>query len=311
MMYRQAVIDARGTCRRIWEAAGGGREDAKPEDYEAAARAMTGGLLATIGYCQRDYMPAQVVLAWEPKRGPVPTLDEDMLPGRYAIAKTYKAGRSTPAEYYEAEDEIQAFFTALDVVQAYPPTGWEADDVAATVAALWPPKTLLYSADKDWLQLVDHQVHLHRPIKRELVTPETIRDVRVGKTSGLDADGWLYYQALTGDSGDNVSGVKGIGPTRALALLDACPLLVEYVMAGTDDAAREQVAGSDPSMSPYLERCIARREALQQSFDLVRLRTVDLTLEQPDPSKVAATRAWLEALGVVEQAEGLWAIDSF
>ena len=302
---------------------------------------MVGGLLATVTKCKALYMPAEVVLAWEPRDGVVKTFttgSEDAAAefittepaGRFAIDPTYKSGRKgkTPGTYYEAEEEIRTFFGALDVLQVYPAAGWEADDVAATYASQDGP-TLLWSSDHDWLQLVSPEVHLHRPdcsvrprgVPPEewrrpdgiLVTPENIREVKTGGVKGLDAEGWLYYLALAGCKGDGVDGVPGIGATRATALIEACPLVVDLVLSEQEDEAVAEVCETNAQLTRFVAKAAAHREELQRSLDLVRLRVVGLEVVRPDPAaeKVEALRMWLEGMGIWEMGEGLVACDGF
>jgi len=97
--------------------------------------------------------------------------------------------------------------------------GYEADDVMASLSR-WARQRDLHvvhvSNDKDMLQLVDSCVYVLNPSNRDsLLTgaQEVLRKYKVPARQLVD------YLALVGDSADNISGVRGVGPKQAVALL--------------------------------------------------------------------------------------------
>jgi 5'-3' exonuclease len=71
------------------------------------------------------------------------------------------------------------------------------------------------SSDKDMLQLVDHGVHVLKPRTRELFSVDDVINA-----FGVHPKLMCEYQALAGDSVDNIPGVKGVGPKTAAALVN-------------------------------------------------------------------------------------------
>ncbi len=101
--------------------------------------------------------------------------------------------------------------------------GVEADDVIGTLARRAEDEgvdTVIFSADKDFRQLLSDRVSMLRPpymgevFNRE--TPETFRE----KYGGLEPAQFIDLLALIGDSADNVPGVPGIGEKTAIKLIE-------------------------------------------------------------------------------------------
>lgn len=136
---------------------------------------------------------------------------------RNAIYPAYKANREPADEGLLRQfGHCQALTRALGVATLADPQ-YEADDLIGTLAAQAQARQVpcvIVSSDKDLTQLIgpaDEQWDFARDrrwdaagvAERFGVRPEQIAD-------------WL---ALTGDSVDNIPGIRGIGPTSASALL--------------------------------------------------------------------------------------------
>ncbi len=97
-------------------------------------------------------------------------------------------------------------FTCVEV------SGFEADDVIASLATLSPYKTRIYSKDKDFNQLLSDKIALFDG-KTEFLAEDCI------KKYGILPSQFTDYQGIVGDSSDNYKGVKGIGSKNAKELL--------------------------------------------------------------------------------------------
>lgn len=156
-----------------------------------------------------------------------------------ALAVTFdKAGKTFRHEAYEAykatrvkqPDELYAQIPILkDVLKTlglpvYEASGFEADDVIASIAELAAKRkntrVTILTGDMDTMQLVTDRVHVLTPKKGISDTmeygPEEVR-----ARYGLDPDQMVDYKALRGDPSDNIPGVKGIGEKTATELLSA------------------------------------------------------------------------------------------
>ncbi|GAA9209130.1 DNA polymerase I [Helicobacter pylori] len=97
-------------------------------------------------------------------------------------------------------------FTCVEV------SGFEADDVIASLATLSPYKTRIYSKDKDFNQLLSDKIVLFDG-KTEFLAKDCVEKYGILPSQFTD------YQGIVGDSSDNYKGVKGIGSKNAKELL--------------------------------------------------------------------------------------------
>jgi len=97
--------------------------------------------------------------------------------------------------------------------------GYEADDIIATVTKFARQKGMkvrIVSHDKDLYQLIDDGVVvMYDAVKRQEVDEEAC----IAKF-GVHPRDFINFQALLGDSSDNVPGVKGIGKVGAAKLIN-------------------------------------------------------------------------------------------
>ncbi|MEM8769615.1 MAG: 5'-3' exonuclease H3TH domain-containing protein, partial [Pseudomonadota bacterium] len=129
---------------------------------------------------------------------------------RNRIYPDYKANRPPADENIRQQlDRCQAV-TSLLGVPVLADLEFEADDFIATLARQSTGPVVIVSRDKDLNQLVDDRVRLLDP------KDDSLRGAReflaeFGFAPSLFPD----YQALTGDSVDNIPGIRGIGPKAA------------------------------------------------------------------------------------------------
>lgn len=137
----------------------------------------------------------------------------------------YKAGRSeTPEEFHPQLDRIKDLIRAFNI-PIITAEGYEADDVIGTLARQATAAgldTLILTGDTDTLQLVDEcvRVLLANPYGQKTTTTlydeDKVRERYKGLAPGQLAD----LRGLKGDVSDNIPGVKGIGETGAISLLN-------------------------------------------------------------------------------------------
>ena len=95
--------------------------------------------------------------------------------------------------------------------------GYEADDIIASLCLDAKKNGILVqivSHDKDLYQLIDETTFMFDPINRKKVTND-----ECFTKYGVHASQFVDYQALLGDSADNVPGVKGVGAKTAMSLI--------------------------------------------------------------------------------------------
>lgn len=99
----------------------------------------------------------------------------------------------------------------------------EADDIIAYYADTLPQKkedkVFIVSSDKDFLQLINENVIVYRPMEKKYYTEE----VMVEKYK-MSPSNFIIHKTLLGDNSDKINGVKGLGDK---GLLKKFPELME------------------------------------------------------------------------------------
>ena len=93
----------------------------------------------------------------------------------------------------------------------------EADDIIAHLATKlssdYGSKVFIVSSDKDFIQLVDENIIVYRPIEKDYYTTDTVIE-----KFGISAANFILYKVLMGDASDKVAGVKGLGEKKLMKL---------------------------------------------------------------------------------------------
>ena len=124
----------------------------------------------------------------------------------------YKGNRSSDASPHQNNNEIKQLLKYLGIASIFP-RQLEADDIVAYICRFVEGKKVIISVDKDFLQLVNNDVIIYDPIRKDEYTVENFEL----KTGNRSTDEWLVYKSLIGDKSDNVPGV--FGKAKALKFL--------------------------------------------------------------------------------------------
>jgi DNA polymerase-1 len=147
---------------------------------------------------------------------------------RHEADAAYKAHRDEAPEHFFSDlatlQEILA--GAMDLPLCMAP-GYEADDVLGTLAnraAAEGWRVRILSGDRDLFQLVDDErdiavLYMGGGPYAKNSGPTLIRREGVIAKLGVSPEEVVDLKALTGDSSDNIPGVKGVGPKTAITLL--------------------------------------------------------------------------------------------
>ena len=135
--------------------------------------------------------------------------------------ESYKANRKpTPEELVTQFPIARDFLRALNIFQ-FEEEGFEGDDIAGTVAKLAAKegdKVVIYTSDRDFLQLVDDKVTVNI-IRKGLSDVVPMTPEMVMETYGFAPLQIIDYKGLRGDTSDNLPGIKGIGEKTAVKLI--------------------------------------------------------------------------------------------
>ena len=102
----------------------------------------------------------------------------------------------------------------------------EADDIIAYFSKVIPKdpldKVFIVSSDKDFIQLVNENVIVYRPMEKEYYTEQTVID-----KYKMSPKNFILHKMLLGDNSDKIKGIKGLG---AKGLYKKFPELMERDM---------------------------------------------------------------------------------
>lgn len=193
---------------------------------------------------------------------------------RKEIDPEYKAHRKREkgSKEYDARStmmrqlkELRAILPLAGITQVWCP-GYEADDVLATLADMSiGGRNILVVRDKDMYQCISRATRLD--------DLKTIKDYKwFGGEYSILPKQWIEVQSLTGDSADNVPGVKGIGLKTALSMIRAYGDIHEAYSAGV-------LNGSQYNIAKHAMRLVELQKHLLLDFTspalgLVKLRRV-------------------------------------
>jgi 5'-3' exonuclease len=183
-------------------------------------RFPTGGIYGFLKEMLRmhEAWPAHQVFCWD---GQGPSWKKEGGTG-------YKANRQITPDVAKVQAQAQVLQKLLLAMGFHSPCipGVEGDDLIGLLAYLpWDDKPFeirIYSGDKDMYQLVSRNVKVWKKFyKRGGAQPklEVIDAVRVKQEMGVAPDRVSDLRAMIGDPSDNLKGLPGIGPKKALALL--------------------------------------------------------------------------------------------
>lgn len=171
------------------------------------------GFISTLFTTIEKFEPEFLAIAFDVKG---PTFRDELF-------DQYKAKRvKPPQEFYDQIPAVWDFVRTMEI-PLLTREGFEADDIIGTLAKhvngdLKDGEVIIITGDQDTLQLVDSRTKVAMPAMGRI--KETLYDTNavLGKF-GLKPSQIIDYKALSGDSSDNIPGVRGIGDKTAVILL--------------------------------------------------------------------------------------------
>ncbi len=180
----------------------------------------TVGALRSLAGVIRDQRPTDVVFVWDGEGGST---------RRRGLFAEYKAGRKVHLNraydfgesnddhirnFHRQRDLLVECLRLLGVPQVCVPE-LEGDDVIAflSVNVYSDEEKVILSSDRDMLQLIGPLCSVYSPSKKVLYTQGSVL-----ASDGVRPENMVYLRALVGDSSDNIDGIRGIGPKKAVAM---------------------------------------------------------------------------------------------
>ena len=174
------------------------------------------GFMKSLGYAIKLIQPTRVILVFD---------GQGNITNRRNTYSEYKANRqikritnfnvfSTLEE--ESESVATQMMRLLDYLKCLPVNisiidKIEADDTIAYLSQKLKDDVIIYSADQDFLQLVNERITVYSPIKKKFYRPNDVYE-----QYGLYPHNFITMKCLMGDKSDNLPGVKGLGPKKLM-----------------------------------------------------------------------------------------------
>lgn len=199
---------------------------------------------------------------------------------RSEIYPEYKANRSaTPDDLLLQFDFTREFLKGVGI-PALGVVGYEADDILATVAKETKElggSTILVTSDKDARQLLSSDTSIYLLRKEQYYRePDLLEDW------GITPDQVVDFQALVGDSSDNVPGVPLIGPKVAGELLAK-----HKTLEGVIEGAAGQKGKRFENIRNYADAAYTSRKLVELQADVpVELDWEGARLGGVDPNRL-------------------------
>jgi len=159
----------------------------------------------------------------------------------------------------------------------------EADDIIAEIANNYHKdcNIIIYSTDKDYLQLLNNNVFVFNPMNKKIVTKNTFFD-----DYGMRADNYIYLKIVEGDSSDNIKGIPGIARKTFLKMfpsardekIENVPELVEMSQHAVDSKSTAYTKGVINKFNLMMKS----EEKLKLNYELMQLSDADISLQSKD-----------------------------
>lgn len=224
------------------------------------------GFLKSMKNMVKDSLPDKIIVAWDGEGGSR---------RRRGIFSEYKAGRKVRLNReadLETQDEsfeninsqmtrLKTLLNLLGVIQIEIPD-IEADDVIALLSKHILPdeQKVIFTSDRDMLQLVDSNTTVYSPTKKIYWTSTEIRE-----KIGVLPENYIWVKCLMGDGSDNIKGIGGIGEKTAVKLF---PFLAER------ETTLEQIfefCELNVTKSSKYKSILDQREHLKENVKLMQL----------------------------------------
>ncbi len=176
--------------------------------------------------------------------------------------------------------------------------GFEADDLIATLATKAAEQgidVVLFTTDKDFLQLVGPRIRMYHAMREKMLDAAGVEEF-----FGVPPERVGDVLAIMGDASDNVPGVPGIGEVGARKLVQQYGSLEDVLAHASEVAAKKtrEALLSGAESARLSRRLIELGRTLPVELDMEALK-----LDPADPEKLKALYSELEFHSLVEELE--------
>jgi protein Xni len=217
------LVDGLNLIRRIFEA--NHRDDVD-------ITACVDSCVRSLGRAMEAHRPSHIAVV----------LDSHETTWRHLLYPEYKGDRKpTPPALINNLDQFKSAFKHVGVASIMV-GGYEADDVLSTLAAGVAEsdgEVIILSTDKGFLSLLSDRIKVYHHFEQHFVTSADVH-----KKYQIRYDQLVDYWSLSGDPGNNIKGVPGVGKKTAVLLLNQFDRLDEILLQARNLAIEKT---SEPS----------------------------------------------------------------
>jgi DNA polymerase-1 len=229
------------------------------------------GFLKSVGYVTRKFKPSRVYVIFDGKGGSKRRRDiyPDYKLGRKPLTRLNRTYDMTTEKDEQDLMRYELVIVAKALMKLPITTitldHVEADDIMSYIAQHVVEaggESIIYSTDKDFLQLVGDGIKVWNPVRKKTYIPEIVVE-----DYEIHPNNFLLYRALTGDTSDNLPGIKGLGMKTLLKIV---PEFVTEQHLTFDDV----IDAAENSKLKVASRIIDEQEAIKLNIKLMSLRSV-------------------------------------
>ncbi|MEY3431632.1 MAG: hypothetical protein RIS53_530 [Bacillota bacterium] len=235
------------------------------------------GFLRSIGKVIRDENPTRVVVVFDGKGGsqkrrelfPQYKADRKV---KFRVNRQYEGMMSEEDEQVSLKRQISWLGNILNVlpVTTLIYDNVEADDVIGYLSKQVLKEDengIIFSSDKDFLQLVSSNIQVWNPLKKKRMDIDTIKN-----EYGIHPHNFIWYRVLDGDKSDNIDGVKGCG----LKTLQKRMPLLETENRLTID---QLISAAEAEKDDYkvFQTIAESKKLIERNYELMQLENPDIS----------------------------------
>ena len=229
------------------------------------------GFLKSVGYVTRKFKPSRVYVIFDGKGGSKRRRDiyPDYKLGRKPLTRLNRTYDMTTEKDEQDLMRYELVIVAKALMKLPITTitldHVEADDIISYIAQHVVEnggESIIYSTDKDFLQLVGDGIKVWNPVRKKTYIPEIVVE-----DYEIHPNNFLLYRALTGDTSDNLPGIKGLGMKTLLKIV---PEFVTEQPLTFDDV----IDAAENSKLKVASRIIDEQESIKLNIKLMSLRSV-------------------------------------
>lgn len=180
-------------------------------------------IVGWVGIVQKRFKNAKIHWIWDMSSD----FKKKNIYANYKISRVKKKNNApwTKKELKDTNKTVNQILELWPGIVQVSSFGHEADDVVVYLSRTAADKNVFISADKDLLQgikknktyalIIPYKANTKTFLKNSPLM--TSRDFKKNH-EGLDVKDWWFVQTLQGDSADDVPGVKGLGPKKAIKI---------------------------------------------------------------------------------------------